>query len=187
MADPIPGKLTETSLVLDRGLSLQQWARAGETIGWMHKSSPWWLGDWLGYGETHFGEKYAQFVEETGLSARTLLRRARLSRQVAPERRREALSLSHHEAVLALLPSQQDELLALADKEGWTVGRLKAEARKVDTNATAKTERPALGALGDELYEAAIQFLDQRTDDARADARRVLVRACALWAERRDL
>ena len=180
MSDGLPGRTTETSLTLRPGLTIIEWAEALRLLGTLHRGSPWWVGDAIAWGETHFGEKYAQYVEETGLSVKTLLRRARLSRQVASDRRHPDLSLTHHEAVMNLLPAQQDELLDRAASEGWTAGRLKAEARKADVNHVERDRTP-LGTLGDDLYEAAIRYLDEPAQ------REDLIRACARWAERRDL
>lgn len=188
MSDGIPGKVTETSLSLNAGLSMKEWAEAGELIGTFHRGSPWWIGDWLVYGEDHYGEKHAQYVEETGLSVKALVARARLSRQIPPERRRETLSLSHHQAVLLLLPEQQEALLAAADREGWTSARLREEARR--TNHRPESDRPSLGDLGDRLATAAetfLQALDAPPDETTVPLLRTdLIAAIAAWQDRRE-
>ncbi len=180
MADAIPGKLTDTSLKLDHGISIEDWARAGETIGLMHRASPFWVGDWLLYGEDHWHEKYAQYVEETGLSPATLVERARISRLVPPERRNEHLSLTHHAIVAGLLPEQQTHLLALAAAQGWNTTTLRAEARRIDTRPKRVNQRPTLAEVGDSLARVAALFLDG--DVIRED----LVAAIAAWENRRE-
>jgi len=190
MSEPIPGKLTDTSLHLEPGISLQQWARAGETIGLMHRGSPFWLGDWLVYGEDRFGEKHAQYVEETGLSVRTLLARARISRLVPPERRRDDLSLTHHAMVAGLLPHQQTELLARASREGLDTTAFRALVQAADTRPKPANRRPSLGEMGDTLADAAkllLQALDAPVDATHLPStRRDLIDAIARWETRRE-
>jgi hypothetical protein len=186
----IPGKVTDTSLTLDTGLSITEWAAALELIGTFHRGSPWWIGDALCYGEDRFGEKYAQYVEETGLSVKTLLERARISRSIPPERRREDLSLSHHAAVAGLLPAQQMHLLALAASQGWDTATLRAEARRLDTRPKPLNHRPSLGELGDALAADAALFLQALEapgdETAGAAARTALITAIAAWQNRRE-
>lgn len=180
MSDGIPGKLTDTSLKLDHGLSIDEWVRCGETIGLMHRASPFWIGDWIVYGEERFGEKYAQYVEETGLSPATLVERARISRLVPPERRNEHLSLTHHAIVAGLLPDQQTHLLTLAAAQGWNTTTLRAEARRIDTRPKRLNQRPSLADVGDTLARVAALFLDG------AAMRQDLVAAIAAWETRRE-
>lgn len=188
MSDGIPGKVTETSLTLNPGLSMREWAEAGELIGTFHRGSPWWLGDWLVWGEDHLGEKHAQYVEETGLSPKVLLARARLSRQIPPERRRATLSLTHHQAVLMLLPDQQEALLAQAEREGWNSTTLRQAARRLSNRPDP--DRKGLGDLGDDIASAAEDYLQAEEtpiDETHVPTtRRALITAIAAWQARRD-
>lgn len=184
-AGGLPGKVTETSLTLEPGLSISEWAAALQLIGRFHRGSPWWVGDALCYGSDHWHEKYVQFVEETGLSPSALAARERISRQIPPERRHANLSLTHHQAVLMLLPAQQEALLAQADREGWNSTTLRQAARRLSNRPDP--DRKGLGDLGDDLSAAAQAYLE--ATDGVVDVhveRRSLIVAIAAWQSRRD-
>ena len=119
-------RFTDTALLIENGVDLDAWGSRAHMIGVMNRASPFWCGDWINYGENRFGEKYAQFVEETGLDPATLTNRAWVSGQVTPERRQgPPLTWSHHEVVAPCTPEQQVALLerALKGEDGkpWTI------------------------------------------------------------------
>lgn len=76
-------------------------------------SLPLAIGDMLVYGEERWPEEFAQVID--GFSQRydiqTLRNYASVCRRVRPELRHPGLSFSHYDAVAALPPAQQEELL----------------------------------------------------------------------------
>lgn len=195
------GEFKPTQLVLRFGMDLEEWASRAPTLGGMERSSPWWTGDWLVYGEDRFGEKYAQFVEQTGLHPRTLVNRAYVSRAVAPERRLEGLSHSHHYEVASLEAAQQSSLLRRAlegdpveggGSESWTVSRLRNEVRELKGKASnpGGATRVKLSELADDLCDAAAKLLAKLGDDRGAGAEgtpeeKLLQRLVDEWQRRR--
>jgi hypothetical protein len=79
--------------------------------------SSWALGDWLLYGDDHFGELVSQAETMTGLDYATLANARRTCRAFPPHRRHALLSFSHHVEVAALAPELADTLLDDADPD----------------------------------------------------------------------
>ena len=62
-------KVSKTGLKLDENLSFDEWQGIGAQLQLMHGSVGFWIGDWLNFGEVHYGETYAQAIEDTGYIA----------------------------------------------------------------------------------------------------------------------
>jgi hypothetical protein len=115
------GKLTRTRLDLSGvDLTYEQYESIGVMLGALRDTSAWALGDWLIFGEGTYGEKYAQAAEATGRSKSTLTDWYRVAMFVAPNRRREDLTWSHHRLVAKLSPREQRSWLTKAANNGWT-------------------------------------------------------------------
>jgi hypothetical protein len=100
-----------------------------EATGKKHSQAAMMLGDLLAFGEDRFGERYADVIDSTREYMRvaigTLKNWQWISGKIEPSRRRENLSLSHHEAVAKLPADEQNEFLRAADNEGLSVKELK--------------------------------------------------------------
>jgi hypothetical protein len=131
----LAASVSATSLELPSSLSFEDWERTGETLGKIDKGCRWWIGDWLNFGERRYGETYAQAMEATGLEYNTLSTYAWVCREVESSRRREHLSFSHHLEVAGLDPPEQRVLLEEAEREGWSVHRLRREIKGVAEEA----------------------------------------------------
>jgi hypothetical protein len=119
---------TDTGLALPPGLALETWAEIGATLVRTEKAIHWWLGDWWRYGEHHYGEA-ATVAAPTGYSAETCRKAAWVADRIEPVRRRPDLSFSHHDAVAALPPADQDRLLDRAATEGLDRHHLRQAAK----------------------------------------------------------
>jgi hypothetical protein len=140
----LPGRVTPTSLALQQGLSPDEWCRVLILLGRIGRGSQWWLGDALNYGEGAYGEAHAQYVEQAGYSVKTLLNLSWVAAAVAPERRREDLSWSHHEAVAGLDADKQVAWLAVAADGDhglpWSVPKLRQAIRETRVDAPERLE-----------------------------------------------
>ena len=116
-------------------MTFEAWADAGQRLQFMARSINWLIGDWIAYGEHHFGEKYAQAIDITGLEHQTLMNIVSVAKLVPPERRREALSWSHHQAIANVKADEQDEWLDRAEQEGMTVARLRSRLQGTPKDA----------------------------------------------------
>jgi hypothetical protein len=119
------------ALALDPDTSFDDWCATGAVLGELHKASPWWIGDWLNFGEFAFGERYAQGAEALGLHPQTLMNYAHTARRVPPHNRVEGLSFRAHSAVASLPPAKQRPLLAIAKEQELASGDVRRVARMV--------------------------------------------------------
>lgn len=114
------GMLTQTSLVLtDPDMPYEQYELLAALFGSIHRSSAFWIGDLLNFGEKIYGETYVQVADATGLSSSTCINYASVCHRVPSTRRRPELSFSSHEAVAKLEPGEQQQWLDAAVEKGW--------------------------------------------------------------------
>jgi hypothetical protein len=118
-----------TSLLLDEGLALEDWMRIGTQLSRTQDSSTWWLGDWLVYGQARYPERYRRVIDATAFDYQTLRNYAWVANRVSPQRRRARLSFQHHAEVAPLAGPEQERWLTLAEENGWSRNRLRAELR----------------------------------------------------------
>lgn len=125
------GELLPEGYVLPQGLTYDEWAAEGPTLVRMAQSAMWWVGDWLAYGEHHFGEKYVQAVEATGLALSTLKNAQWVADRIPPSERVESVPFSHHRAVASLDPKPRAELLAKVVEDGLSEHEVRARVREI--------------------------------------------------------
>lgn len=133
-----------TALLLPEGLAFEEWEKIGATLGTIERGVNWWVGDWLNYGESAYGEKYAQAVEGSGWKLQSLINMASVAGRIPPARRKESLSWSCHRVVAYLEPAQQERLLDEAESKGWGSRDIEAAAKALrkEVPATPKKEAP---------------------------------------------
>ena len=124
-----PSIITAVAWAPKREMDLVEWSRAGHRLGVMNRSSPWWLGDWIHYGNAKFGERYSRAFKITGYDAQTLMNMVYVASHFEISRRREELSWSHHETVASLKPDEQDSWLNRAIDHKLSVADLRLELR----------------------------------------------------------
>lgn len=130
-----------TALVLPEGLSYEEWARVGHALGRLVKGTPWWVADFLRYGERRWGEKYAQAAGELGLHPETLRNYQWVGSQFADlSRRHDKLSFSHHAEVAALDGPTQEQALDKAEAEGWSARDLREHVRALKPPPVVKPD-----------------------------------------------
>lgn len=123
---------TATALVFRKNLSYDEWEQLGATLQGIGKAWQWWVGDWLNYGETRWGEKYAQAIDE-GIDYQTARNAAWVSGAVELSLRRDKLSWSHHKEVAKLDPPEQKEWLEKAEANEWSVAELRTQLKPTRT------------------------------------------------------
>jgi site-specific DNA-methyltransferase (adenine-specific) len=158
---------TKTSLEpLSDNISFDTWERCGEWIKRANGAVHFWLGDWLNYGEKHYGETYSQAIENTGFDYGTLANDKYVAGKVESSRRRENLSFAHHQDVADLKPEQQKELLDLAEKEDIK----SKEFRKIKQKFIADSKRlpPPIVIDSNLICGDAVEEL-KKLDDASID------------------
>lgn len=112
-----------------RDLDLDEWAQHGKRLGAIGRGVAWWIGDWVNYGNTTFGEKYVRAANVTGYDVKSLMNMASVAGKFPLSRRRENLSWSHHAEVAGLTPEIGDQWLLVADARRLSVHALRDELR----------------------------------------------------------
>lgn len=121
---------TETGLLLPETYSFDQWQETGGVLGRIERSSAWWVGDWLNFGERKYGETFAQGAEATGLDPGTLSDYAAVAARIELPRRRGNLSFGHHREVAYLEVHEQEEWFDRSEREGWSIQELRRQRRQ---------------------------------------------------------
>jgi hypothetical protein len=177
------GIVSHTGIVLKDETPEGEWKRITEQVAFLYEATgkkhgqcAMMLGDLLRWGEEKFGEKYADVIDSTReymrVQVKTLMNWQWIAGKIAPSRRRENLTLAHHEAVAKLDTAEQDEFLMLADNEGLSVKELKdrikerhpgkPRASKPKTLVAIDTDKPA--AVTDALQIIANHLSDPATE-----------------------
>ena len=117
--------LTAISWSATTELDLATWIEQGQRIGLMGRSAGWWIGDWLRYGNSKYGEKYARAVKITGYDAQTLMNMVYVASRYEFSRRRDKLSWSHHAEAAALDAAVRERFLERAEAERLSVRDLR--------------------------------------------------------------
>lgn len=128
---PAPAVRARHSPWLDRGRRL---ARRLSTPRW--EIGDWWL-------DRPADATVEAAADATGLGHATIWTCAWLARVFPPDRRREALSHSHHAEVAGLPPAAADALLDQAEAGRWPVARLRQAARAAAREQAVEAERAA--------------------------------------------
>lgn len=103
--------VTALGLRVDGNPTFEQWATYGQASGVMRNGLDWADYDWARYGEEHFAESYAQWIESTGLSEQTLYNRMSALRKYSVEQRVYGVSITAHVEVASLDPIVRAGLL----------------------------------------------------------------------------
>src|SRR5215216_3110150 len=122
-------KSTLVGLQLADHLTFDRWQEVGVKICRYRSANSWWIGDWLIYGQSHYGERYKRGVAETGLDYQTLRNYASVARRFPLSRRRDNLSFQHHAEVCGLDDPEQDFWLEAAAEARWSRTQLRRRVR----------------------------------------------------------
>jgi hypothetical protein len=112
-----------------RDLGHPGWVEAGQQLGAIGRVSNWWVGDWLQYGTSRWGEKYVEAARITGYDVKTLRNIAYVAKRFDLSRRRDKLHWSHHAEVAVLEAEEQDRWLDRAIVDRLSVADLRVELR----------------------------------------------------------
>lgn len=114
-----------THLTISDSITFDEWEMAVYNFSRLGSCWQWWLGDILNRGEELFGEKYAQAMESTTMSYKSLANVCYVSKRFRPEERRESLSWSHHKCVAPVdNKKKRQQLLKMAEKDDISVKSL---------------------------------------------------------------
>jgi hypothetical protein len=145
--------LTPTSWAAGCELAVSEWVEQGRCLGAIGRGSAWWIGDWVRYGSSRYGDKYTAASHVTGYDAQSLMNMSYVASRFEPSRRRPGLSFSHHAELAGLAPEDQELWLDRAEAGNLSVRALRAELRKARARsagrlalARARSDPPATPA-----------------------------------------
>ncbi len=138
----LTGEVTTTAWTPDPAMTYEAWERQIGIVGRLGQTTLFLLGDGLRAGQAFFGERYAQALDATGYSEKTISNLMWVAERVPPENRREELSHGHHEVVAHLEPAVQRKWLQRAIDEHLTRDELRALVKGKES--TEPTERAAV-------------------------------------------
>ena len=154
---------TPTGLIFEDDTPIEVWARLTVRLIVQSKRIEWALADAITFGEHAYGDLYAQWVDETGLTKRTLQNIARIGRAIPAARRRAAVSFAHHAEVASLPIPEQESLLEAAESAGMTRYDLRDAVRERKRRLEDQSAAP------DEPTLVWIPQKSDLTDEARVE------------------
>jgi hypothetical protein len=128
-------------------LDFHQWAAAGRRFGEIGRGSQWWIGDWLLYGTSRFGERYVEASKITGYDPKSLRNMRYVASQFAPSLRRDNLNWSHHALLAGLEPADRTYWLDRASADRLSVEDLRSELRSARRGNYAESDADAVPSL----------------------------------------
>lgn len=135
-------KVTLTGLIITGDLTYEDWLKAAEFYQFLRSRTQWIIGDMLRYGESRYGEKYAQAVDEHGKSASRLQTYVYVCGRFEIERRRPELGFDHHAECASLDPREADRVLLEAIKLRWSAADVRYEVDRInERNGTPRRGR----------------------------------------------
>lgn len=137
----LPAMLTTISWAPRTELAVADWVRQGRWLGALGRGAGWWIGDWLRYGNSHYGQRYTAAGRATGYDVQSLMNMAYVAGRFESSRRRPSLSYSHHAELAGLSPEDQDVWLDRAEAGGLSVRALRVELRHARKRAESRHAR----------------------------------------------
>lgn len=116
-------------------LGQTEWLAAGRRLGAIGRCSQWWIGDWVRYGASRWGERYVEAAKVTGYDVASLRNMAWVAGQFDLSLRSDKLTWSHHVLLAPLEPDEQRRWLARALHERLSVADLRLELRAARDDA----------------------------------------------------
>lgn len=136
------GALSKVAWTPHSEIGQAEWLATGRRLGAIGRCSQWWIGDWIRYGTSRWGEKYAEAARVTGYDVASLRNMAWVASRFDASLRNDKLTWSHHVLLAPLEPEMQRYWLERAVDKRLSVADLRLELRALrEADGTA----PATG------------------------------------------
>lgn len=123
------GQISKVAWIPKGDLGHGEWVTAGRRLGAIGRCSQWWVGDWIRYGTTKWGEKYSEAARVTGYDVASLRNMAWVASRFHPSLRSDKLTWSHHVLLAPLEVEAQRYWIQRAGELGFSVADLRIELR----------------------------------------------------------
>lgn len=157
-------KRTTVGLEIQGVITFKQFMLAFTTLDKTGRGYQWWIGDVLNEGEKRFPEDYAQVIDpieeekrENEGKGETFRHYQQVACRIPIRRRRQNLYFGHHQAVAYFDENGQEHWLDLAEREGWSVDKLRKKIKKAREGGAANDPALDLQVLQDPAIR---QWLD---------------------------
>lgn len=137
--------ISRVAWVPPEDLGQSEWLATGRRLGAIGRCSQWWIGDWIRYGTTRWGEKYAEAARVTGYDVASLRNMAWVAAQFDLSLRSDKLSWSHHVLLAPLGAEEQRHWIERAASERLSVADLRLELRRRGRGKPAAGENEVQG------------------------------------------
>lgn len=119
--------ITSVGLRISGNPNFDDWCEFTEKLQILEGATQWSIGDSLNYGESRWGEKYAQAVEEGPLKHGTLRNYAWVAARIDLSLRSDKLTFAHHQEIATddYTNEQRKELIAIAVCNKLSVAQFK--------------------------------------------------------------
>lgn len=121
--------ISKVAWVPQSDLGQVEWLATGRRLGAIGRCSQWWIGDWIRYGTSRWGEKYSDAARVTGYDVATLRNMAWVASQFNLSLRSDKLTWSHHVLLAPLEDEEKSHWLERAAHERLSVADLRLELR----------------------------------------------------------
>jgi len=101
--------ITPTGIHFHEDLSFDEWDALGQKLAPIGKTIGFIIGDWINYGESHWGDKYEEALDRTGLEYGTLRNYAYVARKLDLSLRNDKLGYHLHATVAKLKTDEEKE------------------------------------------------------------------------------
>lgn len=126
----------------------REWLATGRRLGAIGRCSQWWIGDWIRYGTSRWGEKYVEAARVTGYDVASLRNMAWVAAQFDPSLRSDKLSWSHHVLLAPLGADEQGAWIERAIEQRLSVADLRLELRANGHGSRGQKEAADDGSQG---------------------------------------
>ena len=140
--------ITKVAWVPPADLGQAEWLSTGRRLGAIGRCSQWWIGDWIRYGATRWGEKYTEAARVTGYDVASLRNMAWVAAQFDLSLRSDKLSWSHHVLLAPLERDEQERWIAKAVEQRLSVADLRLELRARSSGGRKEQGSAGGGELG---------------------------------------
>ncbi|MGH2974663.1 MAG: hypothetical protein ACRDLL_07340 [Solirubrobacterales bacterium] len=123
------GALSKVAWIPQGDLGQPEWLATGRRLGAIGRCSQWWIGDWIRYGSSRWGEKYAEAARITGYDVASLRNMSWVASQFDLSLRSDKLTWSHHVLLAPLEADEKRHWLDRAVEERLSVADLRIELR----------------------------------------------------------
>lgn len=124
-----PNVISKVAWLPNGELGHAEWLGIGRRLGAIGRCSQWWIGDWIRYGTSRWGEKYAEAARVTGYDVASLRNMAWVASRFNLSLRSDKLTWSHHVLLAPLGGDDQRHWLERAVEERLSVADLRLELR----------------------------------------------------------